>query len=145
MSTQTDQRGAPANRSMPPGTIIPELAYDDMAAAVAWLCAAFGFKERLRIGGHRTQLVFGGASVIVIAGPAGATAPARHSLLVVVDDADQHHADAVRHGAVIISPPADYPFGERQYTAEDPSGRRWTFTQSIADIDPRSWGGAPVE
>jgi hypothetical protein len=37
------------NRSMPPGTIIPELAYEDVGNAAAWLCEAFGFKERLRI------------------------------------------------------------------------------------------------
>ena len=45
------------NRSMPPGTLIPELLYDDMPAAVAWLCATFGFTERLRIGTHRTQML----------------------------------------------------------------------------------------
>jgi hypothetical protein len=34
-----------ANRSMPPGTLIPELVYPDLAAAVAWLCSRFGFVE----------------------------------------------------------------------------------------------------
>jgi uncharacterized glyoxalase superfamily protein PhnB len=41
----------------------------------------------------------------------------------------------------ILSPPADYPYGERQYSVEDLGGRRWTFSQSIADSDPASWGG----
>jgi uncharacterized glyoxalase superfamily protein PhnB len=36
---------------------------------------------------------------------------------------------------------ADLPFGERQYTVEDPGGRRWTFSQSIADMAPSQWGG----
>jgi len=31
-------------------------------------------------------------------------------------------------------------FGERQYTVEDPWGNRWTFSQSIADVDPAAWG-----
>ena len=46
---------------MPPGTIIPELVYPDLGEAVAWLCSAFGFSERLRIGSHRCQLRFGDA------------------------------------------------------------------------------------
>jgi hypothetical protein len=34
-----------------------------------------------------------------------------------------------------------YPYGERQYTAEDLAGHRWTFTQAIADVAPEDWGG----
>jgi hypothetical protein len=32
-----------ANRSMPASPVIPVLGYDDVAAAVDWLCRAFGF------------------------------------------------------------------------------------------------------
>lgn len=42
-----------ANRSVPSAIVIPELPYDDVAEASDWLCQAFGFKERLRIGDHR--------------------------------------------------------------------------------------------
>jgi hypothetical protein len=35
-------------------------------------------------------------------------------------------------------------YGERQYSAEDFAGHRWTFTQTIADIDPKDWGGMAV-
>ena len=45
------------------------------------------------------------------------------------------------HGAEIASEPTDYPYGERQYTAVDPGGHRWTFSESIADVDPAAWGG----
>jgi uncharacterized glyoxalase superfamily protein PhnB len=45
-------------------------------------------------------------------------------------------------GARISSPPTTYPFGERQYSAQDPFGHRWTFSQSVADVDPREWGGS---
>lgn len=48
-------------------------------------------------------------------------------------------------GAHILHPPTDYPYGERQYVAEDPGGHRWTFSQSIADIDPVSWGATSVD
>lgn len=45
------------------------------------------------------------------------------------------------HGARILSPPTDFPYGERQYNAEATGGHRWTFSQSIADVDPATWGG----
>jgi len=40
-----------------------------------------------------------------------------------------------------ISPPTDYPYGERQYSVEDIGGHLWTFSQTIADVDPNVWGG----
>jgi uncharacterized glyoxalase superfamily protein PhnB len=111
---------------------------------------AFGFRERLRIGSHRIQLVFRGGSMVVIDGAAtpGGTdslAPPGHRVMVSVADVNAHHANAVRCGATILAPPADQPFGERQYSAEDPGGHRWVFSQSIADVDPRAWGGLLIE
>jgi uncharacterized glyoxalase superfamily protein PhnB len=149
MHAQSSDSGTIPNRSMPPGTIIPELVYSDLAAAVAWLCTAFGFKERLRIGNHRSQLVFGAASLIAVAQPDSALQlrqdQVNHSLMVRVEDLDQHYAHASQSGVRIISPPADLPYGERQYTAGDLAGHRWTFSQSIADVDPQDWGGVLIE
>ena len=144
MFTLSNQPTPIPNRSMPPGTIIPELVYPDLAAAAAWLCATFGFRERLRIGNHRSQIVVGSDAAIVVVQatqPADAEAPLSDSLMVRVEHVDRHYAQVVQCGARIISPPADYPYGERQYTVEDLAGRRWTFSQSIADVDPQSWGG----
>jgi uncharacterized glyoxalase superfamily protein PhnB len=128
---------ANSNRSMPASTVIPVLAYPDVRQAAEWLCRVFGFAERLRIGEHRCQLVFGDGGVVVAAG----NPPGPSSVMVRVDDADAHHQRAVAAGAKVFGPPIDYPYGERQYTAEDPAGHRWTFSQSIADVDPASWGG----
>jgi uncharacterized glyoxalase superfamily protein PhnB len=133
-----------ANRSMPPGILIPELVYPDRRAAVAWLCAALGFVERLRIGDHRSQLVLGETSAIVVIQATGQVqrpSAATHSLMVRVDDVDRHYAHVMQHGAQVVSPPADFPYGERQYTVEDLGGHRWTFSQSFADVDPQEWGG----
>jgi arsenite methyltransferase len=55
------------------------------------------------------------------------------------------HAHAVAVGAAVVSAPTTYPFGERQYSAVDVGGHRWTFSQSVADIDPASWGGELVQ
>ena len=134
------------NRSIPKATVIPVLAYPDVAEAVAWLTEAFGFRERLRIGTHRAQLVVGDGAVIVTDRRRGSAQSdlGADSVLVRVEDADAHHDRAVASGATIIDPPTDYPYGERQYTAEDPAGHRWTFSESIADVDPSDWGGTPV-
>ncbi len=45
------------NRSIPSSIVIPVLIYPDVRAAVAWLEAAFGLAERVRIGEeHREDL-----------------------------------------------------------------------------------------
>ena len=132
------------NRSVPDTRIIPVLAYPDVAAASDWLCNAFGFKVRLRIATHRAQLVFGDGAVILT--DQGATEGASgHSVHVRVEDADRHHEQATSAGARAGEPPAEYPYGEKQYSAEDPWGHRWTFSESIADVDPASWGATSID
>ena len=108
------------NRSVPSSTVIPVLAYGDVAHASAWLCATFGFKERLRIGAHRAQLVFGEGAVILTT----RDSEGRGAVLVRVADVDEHHEHAKESGARILQPPTDFPYGERQYTAEDLGGHR---------------------
>lgn len=131
------------NRSIPDAVIIPVLAYADVHEAAAWLCEAFGFAERLRIGDHRIQLTLGTGALVVVQRelPAGAAVDASHSIMVRVEDADAHCARAEAAGARIVQRPTDHPYGERQYGAVDPGGHAWTFSQSIADVDPASWGG----
>ncbi len=127
---------------MPSSTVIPVLAYDDVAAAVEWLCEAFGFTERWRAGDHRAQLAVGGGAVAVTEGRSPQSDDATHSVMVRVEDADGHYERAKERGARILQPPTDHPYGERQYTAEDLAGHRWTFSQSIADVAPEDWGGS---
>jgi predicted enzyme related to lactoylglutathione lyase len=131
------------NRSVPPGTMIPVLCYDDVAKAIDWLCHAFGFTERLRTplekngSIHHAQLAFGMGGVILTSPRAGQR---QVSVLVKVDDVNRHHGRASGCGARIVRPPVTCPFGERQYTAEDLEGNLWTFSQSTADADPKDWG-----
>jgi uncharacterized glyoxalase superfamily protein PhnB len=137
------------NRSMPASTVIPVLIYPDVRAAVDWLSAAFGFVERVRIGeDHRSQLSFG-EGTIIIGDVSGERRPPRtnevtHSVMVRVDDADTHCEHARAHGARIVGEPTDFPYGERQYTAEDLAGHHWTFSETLADVAPKTWGGISV-
>ena len=122
---------------------MPVLVYADVRVAVAWLGAAFGCVERLRIGTHRAQLALGSGHLVVADGSSAGAA--RSMVLVRVADVDAHCRRAEAAGARIVAPPADHVYGERQYTAEDLAGHRWTFSQTVADVDPASWGGELVE
>jgi uncharacterized glyoxalase superfamily protein PhnB len=133
------------NRSAPPCTVIPVVAYPDVAAAVAWLQSAFGFRVRLRIANHRVQLWFGAACLVV--GEIGdknqwAT---RSSVMLRVQDVDALCARATEHGARLIFGPQTHVYGERQATLEDFAGHIWTLTQTVNDVDPMDWGGEAVE
>jgi uncharacterized glyoxalase superfamily protein PhnB len=134
------------NRSLPSATVVPVLVYPDVRAAVAWLEAAFGFVEHVKIGeDHRSQLGFGDGAVIV-GDIRGERRPPRegeetHSVLVRVEDARAHCEHARAHGARILKEPTDFQYGERQYTAEDLAGHRWTFSQTVRDVAPEEWGG----
>ena len=121
---------------MPQATVIPVVPYPDVRAAVDWLCGAFGFTIRLRIGRYRAQLNVADGAIVVRSG----LGPS-HSVMVRVEDVDAHCRHASAYGARVTSPLTDYPYGERQYTVEDFAGHDWTFSQTIADVDPSEWGG----
>jgi uncharacterized glyoxalase superfamily protein PhnB len=129
------------NRTMPPCTVIPELVYDDVPAAIDWLCERFGLVERWRAGDHRAQLSIGRCTVAVTEPRTSRALPGHVSLVVRVPDAAAHCEGARARGARIVAEPRDFPYGERQYTAEDLGGHHWTFSESIADVAPEDWGG----
>ena len=138
----------PTNRSMPDCVVIPVLAYADVGEAIIWLCDTFGFTVRLRIGQHRAQLVYGRGAMVVTQGLALKadvadlpTDAVTHSMILRVPDLDGHYAHAVSRRAQIIQLPQTFPYGEKQYTAEDLGGHLWTFSQTVTDTDPESWGG----
>ncbi len=137
------------NHSIPSSMVIPVLIYPDVREAVAWLSAAFGFAERVKIGeDHRSQLQFGDGALIVgdVRGDRRPPRPREvtHSVVVRVEDARAHCERAREHGARILMEPTDMQYGERQYNAEDPAGHLWTFSETLADVIPETWGGTSV-
>jgi uncharacterized glyoxalase superfamily protein PhnB len=141
------------NRSAPTAGVVPILVYEDVEASIAFLVRAFGCAERIRAQGpdgrvNHAQLRIGTGDVMIgrHGGPFGPPNPdkATHIVHVTVVDVDQHWHRAQQSGATILQPPHDMPFGERQYTARDPGGHWWTFSQHIADVAPASWGATEV-
>lgn len=114
------------------------LAYDDAAAAISFLCAAFGFEETARYetpggGIAHAELELEGAKVMLAdAFPAFGFASARETsgfysqLLVYVDDLQAHFEKARERGAVVVNEPAESEGGPL-YRAMDCEGHRWLF------------------
>jgi uncharacterized glyoxalase superfamily protein PhnB len=129
----------------PPGyqSLVPYLAYADAPAAIDFLCAAFGFTERMRypmddgrIGhaelGHAGSVVML-ASVFEGFGESPLRLPDVHgSVFCWVDDVDAHFARAREAGATIAAEPAN-EHGMRRYRAIDPEGHRWSFAAPSAE------------
>jgi uncharacterized glyoxalase superfamily protein PhnB len=125
--------------------------YDDAPGAIDWLCRAFGFEVRIKIQGedgaiHHSELTYGEGVIMV--GTAGLKdGPLRksprslggsntQSMMVYVDDADAHCAQARAAGAKIIAEPKTTDHGpeywaDRSYEAEDLEGHRWWFSQRV--------------
>ena len=101
------------NRSAPSATVVPILVYEDVSEALTWLCAAFGFTERLRVErdgviGHAQVSVGDGAIMLGRQGgpfraPQGDEVSAY--VHVTVDDVNAHHQRAVQHGARVMNFP----------------------------------------
>lgn len=138
------------NRSVPSATVIPVLVYPDVRAAVAWLGAAFGFVERVRIGAdHRSQLRVGSDGAVIVADVHGERRPpsagvVTHEIKVRVEDVDAVIERARAHGARVLREPVEYEYGEREGVVEDLAGHRWQFTQTLRDVAPEEWGGVTV-
>jgi uncharacterized glyoxalase superfamily protein PhnB len=138
------------NRSIPRATVIPVLYYPDVRTAVAWLSAAFGFRERVQIGeNHRSQMSVGADGAVILGDIRYDRRPPRagevtHCVMVRVEDARAHCERARAHGAIILDELRDFEYGERQYTAADLAGHQWTFTETLGDVEPETWGGTTI-
>ncbi len=116
-------------------TVIPTLRYRDTAAAVDWLCDAFGFERHAVYEGPdgtvaHAELRHGSGMVMlgpVSEGGVWSVAPGSGAIYVVVDDPDAHCRRAREAGAKILQEPTDQEYGSREYVARDPEGNLWSF------------------
>ncbi len=144
----------------PPGwpQLAPGLHYQRPAQAIDWLCAAFGFEVRLKVEGEpgdivHSELTYGQALIMVgregrpgdeadkpfkltDTSPASLEGRQTQSLMMYVDDADAHCAQARAHGARIVSEPATHDYGDdywadRSYGALDCEGHVWWFSHRV--------------
>jgi len=142
--------------------------YSDPAAAIDWLCNAFGFEVRLKVEGEggaivHSELVYRGGLIMVADGKPGHAGRAPGSLdgcntqnmFVYVDDIEAHCARARAAGATIVVEPEVSDYGDdhwadRGYECSDAGGHRWWFAQRLRDgatytpkLDSRQLGDHP--
>lgn len=123
------------------------LSYKDPAAALDFLENAFGFERRMVITDAdnniaHAEMDFGDGYVMVggewtehTASPASTGGRNTQSVHVhLSEDVDDHCARAVAAGAVVVRPPNDEFYGDRVYSAKDPEGHVWTFSQTVKEV-----------
>jgi PhnB protein len=130
-------------------TIVPQIPYEDIPAALSFLERAFGFREirSSRMAGaggviHHANVEFGGSVIgIGTQGAHGAMSPksagsASQYISVYVDDIDAHYERARAAGAQIGRGPRDHAREYRAYEALDLEGHRWRFVQWMEAVPP---------
>ena len=132
--------------------IVPQLAFDDVGAALEWLTKAFGFSERTEARflkadgsvGHAEMAIGDVWFMLGESGGHGTSSPrtlggASQFLAVYVTDVEAHCAQARAAGASICAELEDKFWGDRVYEAEDLEGHRWMFCQHVRDVPPSDW------
>lgn len=138
------------------------VVYADAAAAIDWLCEAFGFEVRIKVEGEagrieHCELTYGDGVLMVAQESADSERAAKRllrsprsmgglttqALLFYVDDVEAHCAQARAKGARIVEEPATHDYGEdywtdRSYGALDPEGHLWWITQRLTGSPRRS-------
>lgn len=128
--------------------IVSTIRYRDAAAAIDWLCDAFGFDRHLIVPAldgtvAHAQLVHGSGMVMIgtarddeygalVRPPDQSYDATTQGNYVIVADPDAHHDAAFAAGAHVVLPLVDQIQGGRAYTCRDPEGHVWTF----GDYDP---------
>ena len=126
--------------------VIPGLRYADAPAAIAWLCEAFGFEERLVVPGAaegeiaHAELGFGNGMIMLgsagthpggyeelMATPSQVDGRNTQSIYVVVGDPKAHYERATAGGAEVLLPLEDKHYGGSGYSCRDPEGNIWSF------------------
>ena len=132
-----------ANVSEPEGTIVPTLRYRDVAAAIDWLCNAFGFDKHLVVNGddgtvRYAELTFGNGMIMLgpvedsgldrfMTQPADTGGAETQICYLFVADAPAHCARAKAAGAEIVLDIEDADTQERGYSCRDLEGHVWNF------------------
>jgi uncharacterized glyoxalase superfamily protein PhnB len=123
--------------------VVPTIPYRDPPKMIDWLCKAFGFQKQLVLSdasGSITyaQLVFSSSVVMIV--PAGhgtfenllvhpdqVGGVETQSTYLLVDDVQEHHAQATKAGGEIIFDMEFENVAGRGYACRDPEGHIWLF------------------
>jgi len=124
-------------------TVVPCLRYRHAAAAIDWLCRAFGFEKQMVVPGEKgtiahAQLSFGNGMIMLgsigdtpfnrlMAQPDEVGGRQTQCPYLVVTDADAVYRQAKAAGAEIVLDIKDEDYGGRGFTCRDLEGHAWNF------------------
>ena len=124
-------------------TVVPCLRYRDAAAAIEWLCRAFGFEKQMVVPGEggaiaHAQLSFGNGMIMLgsigdspfnrlMAQPDEVGGRQTQCPYLIVADADAVYRQAKAAGAEIVLDIKDEDYGGRGFTCRDLEGYVWNF------------------
>ena len=138
------------NRSLPVDTLLPHLAYDDVAEAIGWLTRVFGFVEQFRYGSPVAGAQIGagpGLLMLQASRPAFQTPQSlgaqTQTLTIFSSDVETLYSRVQQQGAEIVEPLNQTVYGELQFAALDLAGHRFIFSQHLQDLAPSDWGAVP--
>jgi uncharacterized glyoxalase superfamily protein PhnB len=139
--------------------LVTAMRYRDVAAAVEWLCSAFGFeKQTVALSDTGTvlyaQLTYGNAMLMLapvrdtsvdqfMKQPDEIGGAETQSCYFVVGDIDAHHARATAAGAQVVLDLDEDGSGGRGYSCRDPEGHIWSFGTHDPWPGARRQPGAP--
>lgn len=133
-------------------TLTPSVAYQNPAAAIAWLERAFGFEVEILLTDEAGEIAhaevrFKDANIGVmrewasqaLLGSAQIKSPktlgaTTQFIWVTVDDVRRHCEQARQGGAAIVQEPEDQIYGDRTYRALDCEGHVWNFRQTLRHV-----------
>ena len=126
---------------------ISSVIYKDNRAALKWLQKAFGFEASEVLTDAKDNIVHAemthGDGVIMISNEFTSWAKSPDSVggantqrvhVRLEKGIDEHCARARAAGAKVAMEPADQFYGDRTYSAMDPEGHHWTFSQAVKAV-----------
>ena len=126
---------------------ISSVIYKDNRAALKWLQKAFGFEPSEVLTDAKDNIVHAemthGDGVIMISNEFTSWAKSPDSVggantqrvhVRLEKGIDEHCARARAAGAKVAMEPADQFYGDRTYSAMDPEGHHWTFSQMVKAV-----------
>jgi PhnB protein len=131
-------------------SVIPAFAVADIETSLRFYADALGFKETFRMPGDDGRLVHASVQrgdVSLMFGaidriPELADRPPLGKGVVLYtnvgddEDIDALFAHARANGATVLEPPADQPWGHRDWTIADPDGYAITVSKVIRAVSP---------
>jgi len=123
--------------------IVPTMKYRDAAAAIDWLCRAFGFEKHLVVPGkdgaiEHAQLTLGDAMIMLgsfrdndfeakVRTPADVDGMCTQTAYIVVGDPEALYTSAKAAGARIYQEMYEPDYGGKFFACIDPEGQIWNF------------------